>query len=117
MQESLRVVVKALFINLVQGFALFATVTIILFITATPITAASCEISEVSNSSSTTGLTQAKYDQLVSLLQQANLFPSTLPSTGPSTNHISGPLRFILAIMLLNPPLQVYQTFMLVLIF
>ena len=51
--------------------------------------AASSEASDASNSSGSTGLSQEKMDRLVSLLQQANLFPSALvPTSGPTTNHM-----------------------------
>ncbi|MCH86787.1 hypothetical protein A2U01_0007647, partial [Trifolium medium] len=40
------------------------------------------------SSSSSTGLSQEKYDQLISLLQQANLVPSA-PSSNPSSTSNS----------------------------
>ncbi|CAJ2644691.1 unnamed protein product [Trifolium pratense] len=40
-------------------------------------------------SSSGTNISQEKYDQLVNLLQQANLIPSVSHTVGPSSNHIN----------------------------
>ena len=54
--------------------------------------ATSSDVSDVNNSSGVSGLSQDKMDQLVALLQQANLIPSSSPSTSsPATNHISVP--------------------------
>jgi len=54
------------------------------------VNATSGEASEVSNSSGVSGLSQEKMDQLVALLQQANLFSSTATTaSSPATNHIS----------------------------
>jgi len=56
--------------------------------------ATSCETSDASNLSGSTGVSQEKIDQLVSLLQPANLFPSgSTPPSGPATNHISVSLQ------------------------
>jgi hypothetical protein len=43
---------------------------------------------ELVGSSSSTGISQEKYDQLVTLLQQVNLIPSRTSGLGSSSNHI-----------------------------
>jgi hypothetical protein len=43
---------------------------------------------ELVGSSSSTGISQEKYDQLVTLLQQVNLIPSSTSGLGSSSNHI-----------------------------
>jgi len=50
----------------------------------------SSETSDTSNNFGIVGLNQEKIDELVSLLQQANLLSSiSIPPSGPTTNHIS----------------------------
>lgn len=52
--------------------------------------ATSGDVSEVKNSSGLSSLSQDKMEQLVALLQQANLLSSaSSPSTSPATNSIS----------------------------
>ena len=54
--------------------------------------ATSGDVSDVNNSSGVYGLSQDKMDQLVALLQQASLIPSSsLSTSSPVTNHISFP--------------------------
>jgi hypothetical protein len=51
--------------------------------------ATSSDVSEVNNSSGLSSLSQDKMEQLVALLQQANLLPSASPSSTSSSNDIS----------------------------
>jgi hypothetical protein len=53
------------------------------------VNASSSDVSEVNTSTGVSGLSQEKVDQLVALLQQANLLPSASTSTSSTVNNIS----------------------------